>query len=160
MRSCAPLPAAPLSLSIPAHPLMNSHSYRSLLDGYLAEAAAARTAGDRAAALIWELAAARLTQAEAESLQEQPAADPAPAVPDHPAAGEQADDFARRVQSMDMHELRSRVITQRDYLRDHGTALQGLGIPADIMRPRDVLFPSEIRHVVSALLDRLAAVRA
>lgn len=143
---------------------MTSAAYSSLLEGFIASAKAARLNGDTAAAHIWDLAAARLTQAEADSLQEDesPVASAKGDPTDLPLGVEAHDpdaaEFARRVQRMSIEELRERVLTQRGYLRDHGTALQGLDIPAEIMRPREVHFPQDIRRIVSALLDRLTPV--
>ena len=48
---------------------MTSAAYENLLASFLDEAKAARLAGNTEAVLAWELAAARLTQAEADSLQ-------------------------------------------------------------------------------------------
>lgn len=60
---------------------MTAAAYQNLLASFLDEAKAARLAGNTEAVLAWESAAARLTQAEADSLQAEDHSEARPADP-------------------------------------------------------------------------------
>jgi hypothetical protein len=66
------------------------------------------------------------------------------------------DDFEERMMEMDIHELRSRILTQRDYLKKMHSCLDGLKIPADCITNIDGCRDHhDIRWIVKKLISRL-----
>ena len=66
------------------------------------------------------------------------------------------DDFEERMMEMDIHELRSRILIQRDYLRKMHSCLDGLKIPADCNTNIDGCRDHhDIRWIVKKLISRL-----
>ena len=70
------------------------------------------------------------------------------------------DDFEARMMEMDIHELRSRILTQRDYLKRFHACLDGLEIPADCNTSIDgCRTHHDIRWIAEKLISRLPNVK-
>lgn len=120
---------------------MTSAAYQNLLASFLDEAKAARLAGNTEAVLAWELAAARLTQAKADSLQE------------WDAAGEAESEFVAKVREMEEPELCQRILGQWLSLGHFLNCLRGLEIPAPHAKASGIYFADEVREIVTSLLS-------
>ena len=64
-------------------------------------------------------------------------------------------DFERRVAEMDIYELRSRVLTQRDYLARWGACLDNLPLPEKCGTIDGCRLPGDVRKIVERILARL-----
>lgn len=64
-------------------------------------------------------------------------------------------DFERRLAEMDIHELRSRVLTQRDYLRRWASCVDGLPLPDTCGTIDGCRLPRDVTRIVERILAKL-----
>ncbi len=73
---------------------------------------------------------------------------------------EPLDDFARRVAEMDVHELRERVVRQRDYIASYASCLDNLPLLDHSGTTDGCRLPDDIRRNVERTIERLSFERS